>query len=106
MALAIARWWVVLVGGTLLGAGALLYGQVTTLYHLREEVHSTFFLWRALGHLTFVWQDDVTQAALWADECPESVLRESAHGAWTMMALGAVLCVGSAFLRKARRRRR
>lgn len=105
MLLSVARWWVMVVGGFLIGAGALLYGQVTTLHYLRHEVHSTFFLWRSLGKLTFVWQDDVTKAALWADECPIEVLRESERGAMTLVVVGAILAIGSLFLRRPRARR-
>jgi hypothetical protein len=104
MALRLARWWVVLLGGVLLGMGILLHAQVTTMFQMRDEVGSTFFLWRALGQLTFVWQDDLTKAAIWANECPEPVLRESRRAALTMMLLGALFCVGSAFIRKPRKR--
>lgn len=105
MAFRVARWWLVLVGGVLTGMGMLLLAQVNTMFYLRDEVGGTFFLWRALGQLTFVWQDDLTQAAIWADQCPESVLRESERGAITMMVIGALLGVGSLFVRKARARR-
>ena len=105
MLLALARWWLTILGGALIGGGLLLHAQVETLHALRSEVHGTFFLWRAVGQLTFVWQDDLTQAALWAGEVPAEVLRESSRGAWALVAVGTVLAVGSRFLRRHGRRR-
>ncbi|MBI5852357.1 MAG: hypothetical protein HZB39_15185 [Planctomycetes bacterium] len=101
---AIARVWAVFLGGVLSGAGILLHAQIACLHLLREEVNGTFVLWRWIGGLTFVFQDDLTQAALWAEEVPDAVLRESDHAAWALIALGALCVVMSFFVRPKRRR--
>ena len=89
----LVRWWVVLVGGALLGAGLCLHGQLAVAQELRNEAASTFFLWRAIGQVTFIFQDEVTQAALWMHEVPDSVVRESDRAAWTLVILGGILAV-------------
>ena len=88
---AFVRWWIVVFGGALLGAGAVLHGQVALTHHSREEVQSVFFLWRGLGQLTFIWQDDETKMALWMNEIPEQLLQESDRAAWTLVVLGGVI---------------
>lgn len=103
MAITMARWWLLLCGGVLIGMGLLLHGQVWSMHSLREEVRGTFFLWRALGQLTFVFQDDLTKAALWAHECPADVLDESERAATAMLVLGALCAIGSTLLRATRR---
>ena len=103
MAITMARWWLLLCGGVLIGMGLLLHGQVWSMHSLREEVRGTFFLWRALGQLTFVFQDDLTTAALWAHECPAEVLDESERAATAMLVLGALCAVGSTLLRATKR---
>ena len=97
--LAIARVWALFLGGLLFGSGILLHAQIACLRLAREEVENTFFLWRAIGGLTFVFQDDVTKAALWAHEVPDSVIRESDRAGWTLIALGAICVVASCFMR-------
>lgn len=99
----LARAWVLVVGGCLLGGGLVMYGQVQSLHYMRAEVSNTFILWRGIGQLTFAWQDDVTQAALWAHEVPEVVVREWNRAAWTCMALGLLACVLSTTLQAPRR---
>ncbi|MFO1054255.1 MAG: hypothetical protein U1F36_18710 [Planctomycetota bacterium] len=103
--LAIARIWAVFLGGTLFGSGLLLHAQIMCLHYAREEVDNTFFLWRAIGGLTFVFQDDVTKAALWAHEVPEPVLRESDRAGWTLIVIGAICVVASLFMHPRRQRR-
>lgn len=100
MALALARWWTVLLGGVLLGAGLVLHGQVAFAQHLRAEVQGTFFLWRAVGQVTFVFQDDMTKAALSLNELPERVLVESDRAAWTLVAIGGIVALIGAMLRR------
>ena len=101
--LAIARFWAVFLGGALFGAGILLHAQVVCLRMAREEVSNTFVVWRFIGSLTFAFQDDLTQAAIWADEVPEAVIRESDRAGWTLMVLGGMGVVGAWFLRRSRR---
>jgi hypothetical protein len=103
MAITMARVWTLLCGGILIGMGVLLHAQVWSMHYLREEVRGTFFLWRAIGQLTFVFQDDATQAALWAHECPAEVLDESEHAATAMLILGSLCAIGSALLRAPKR---
>lgn len=90
------------VGGAFLGAGLFLQGQVTLALHLRAEVQETFFLWRAIGRASVLFQDQGTRAALLADELPEAALRHSQHAAAAMMTLGALLLIVAPFVRKGR----
>lgn len=99
MGAAIVRWWAVVFGGILLGAGLVLHAQVALAYHSREEVQSVFFLWRGIGQLTFIFQDDTTKMALWLNEVPDQLLVESDRGAWVLVILGSVIAVTAAFLR-------
>ncbi|MDP6929231.1 MAG: hypothetical protein QF412_05970, partial [Planctomycetota bacterium] len=75
--LRLVRWWVVLLGGIFLGAGLFLHGQVAVAFFMRESAQDTFFLWRWVGQITFIFQDETTKAALWMNEIPEEVIRES-----------------------------
>jgi hypothetical protein len=105
MALVLARWWLTVLGGIFLGGGLVLHGQVALARHMRDEVAETFFLWRALGRMTFVFQDDTTQLALWLDEIPDRVLRESDRGAWALIVFGASLALMAPLCRKRGTRR-
>lgn len=100
------RWWLVLLGGALVGVGLCLHGQLAVAEYLRDEAQSTFFLWRGVGQLTFIFQDDVTQAALWMNEVPESVMQESGRAAWTLVVIGALMSTAAPLLRGRSRRRR
>jgi hypothetical protein len=101
----LVRWWLTLFGGVLLGAGLVLHGQVAVAHHMRDEVDGTFFLWRAVGELTFVFQDDLTRAALLIRELPSDVLARSDLAAWVLMALGGVSVVAATFVRPRARSR-
>ncbi len=98
MWVALVRWWVIVLGGALLGAGLVLHAQVALAHHSREQVQSVFFLWRGIGQLTFVFQDDTTKMALWLNEVPDEVLVESDRGAWTLVVIGVVLAVTAFFI--------
>ena len=100
------RWWVVLLGGALLGVGLCLHGQLAFARHMREEVENTFFLWRAIGRLTFFMQDEVTQAALWMHAVPDGVMRESDSAAWTLVVIGGLFALSAPLLRRRRKRRK
>ncbi|MEM7203730.1 MAG: hypothetical protein AAF628_25930 [Planctomycetota bacterium] len=100
MILRFVRWWVVLAGGVLLGAGLCLHGQLVVAGALREEVQGTFFLWRGVGQLTFIFQDEVTQTALWMNEIPPPVMRESNAASWALIVVGALLALASPLLRR------
>ena len=90
-----ARAGIGLIGGVFLGAGLCLHGQLATAHHMRDEVQGTFFLWRAVGQATFIFQDDVTKASLWMNEIPEDVLQHSDRAAWLLVLLGAAMVIGA-----------
>ena len=106
MPLHIVRWWVALVGGVLLGAGLVLHGQIACALLAKDEVDSVFFLWRAIGQLTFFYQTEVTQAALWLEEIPDGVLRESDRAAWTLAVLGSAVTLSSLFMKAVPRKKK
>lgn len=106
MGLRFVRWWVVLMGGVLLGAGLCLHGQLAVAQHLRDEAQNTFFLWRAIGGLTFIFQDEVTQASLWMNEVPEPVMRESDRAAWTLVVMGGLMSLTAPLLHGRRGKKR
>lgn len=83
----------------MLGMGLVLHGQVAAVYHMREEMESTFFLWRWVARLTFAFQDDATQAALTAHDFRVSLIREADRGAWTLVAVGVILASTSFLVR-------
>lgn len=106
MLLKVLRFWLILLGGMLLGAGLVLHGQVAIAQEMRHQVQDTFFLWRAIGQVTFIFQDDVTKAALWMNEVPESVLRESDRAAWVLAIIGALMALAAPLCRRRRKRKR
>jgi len=100
MVLRVARWWLTLLGGVLLGMGLVLHGQVATVYYVRKEVEGTFFLWRWIGELTFAFQDSTTKTALAAHDFPVSLIREADRGAWTLVAIGVILAATAFLVRR------
>ena len=100
------RWWVVLLGGVLLGAGLCLHGQLAVAQTLRDQVQNTFFLWRGIGQMTFIFQDEVTQVALWMNEIPEDVMRESKSAAWTLAIIGGLMACTAPLLRRRTRHKK
>lgn len=99
------RWFVVLLGGVLLGTGLALHGQVALAWHMRSEADHTFVLWRWLGQATFAFQGGETRVALAMREVPESALRESDRAAWTLVITGGVVALTGPLLRGGRRRK-
>ena len=91
--LRLVRWWVVLLGGIFLGAGRFLHGQVAVAFFMREAAQDTFFLWRWVGQITFIFQDETTKAALWMNEIPEEVIRESSRAAWFLVVAGGAMAL-------------
>ncbi len=100
MVLRVARWWLTLLGGVLLGMGLVLHGQVAAVLYAREEVEGTFFLWRWIGKLTFAFQDSKTQTALTAHDFRVSLIREADRGAWTLVAIGVILAATAFLVRR------
>ena len=100
MVLRVAQWWLTLLGGVLLGMGLVLHGQVAVVYYTREEVENTFVLWRWIGKLTFAFQDTKTKTALTAADFPVSLIQEADRGAWTLVAIGAILATTAFLVRR------
>ncbi|MEE9126732.1 MAG: hypothetical protein V3U11_06295 [Planctomycetota bacterium] len=103
MVLRVARWWLTLLGGVLLGMGLVLHGQFMVVGYMRDEVASTFVLWRAIGKLTFAFQDSTTQAALTAHDFPMGLILEADRAAWTLVAIGVILATTAFLIRRPQR---
>lgn len=91
MAYRLARWWLLVLGSMFLGGGLVLYSQVECALLIREEVSNTFFLWRGIGHLTFMFHDNMTQFSLWLDTMPPNTIEESRRSAIAFLTIGGVL---------------
>jgi hypothetical protein len=102
MVLGFIRWFVTLVGGTVLGTGLVLHGQVALARYMRQEVERTFFLWRAIGNATFAFQGGETRMALAMAEVPDAALRESDRSAWVLVAVGGLIALTGPLLRGGR----
>ncbi|MFN3243286.1 MAG: hypothetical protein ACE37K_17425 [Planctomycetota bacterium] len=98
----IARWLFTLVGGVLVGAGLVLHGQVALARYMRDEVDNTFFLWRALGEATFVFQGGETRMALAMSEVPPEALHHSDRAAWVLVIVGGLVALTGPLLRRGR----
>lgn len=82
------RWFLVVLGGVLLGAGLVLHGQVAAAHYLRTKVESTFVLWRKIGEATYWLQGDDVKLALAVAEVPEEALVASDRAAWSLLLVG------------------
>lgn len=98
------RWIFLVLGGALLGAGLFLHGQVAVADYMRAEVRGTFFLWRGIGRISFVFQDGQTKTALWLSELDASVLDHSRHAATVMLTLGGLLVLVAPWMHCRRQR--
>jgi hypothetical protein len=103
MLLRLTRWWLILLGGVLIGAGLVLHGQIAFAKYARQEVANTFILWRGIGRLTFAFQGPANRIALVLDEVPEDVVRESDRAAWVLVVLGAALALSAPLVTSSRR---
>lgn len=97
--LVFARWFFAVVGGLLLGGGLTLHGQVAFARYAKQEVDSTFFLWRAIGEATFAFQGGETQMALAMSAVPEAALKESDRAAWVLVIVGGLVALVGPLLR-------
>ncbi len=97
------RLWVALLGGMLLGAGLVLHGQIAFAHYVRDEVERTFFLWRAIAEITFVFQSQDVQLALGAGVLPPAILRECDRAAWALVVIGLAVAASAPLLRRRRR---
>lgn len=98
--LAFVRWFVAVVGGLLLGGGMTLHGQVAFARYVKQEVDSTFFLWRAIGDATFAFQGGETQMALAMGAVPDEALKESDRAAWVLVIVGGLVALTGPLLRR------
>ena len=73
---------------------------------MKEEVDSTFFLLRAVGYATFVFQGDDVQVALAISELPDGALEHSGRVAITLLVIGALVLAAVPFVRKRQRSNR
>ena len=89
--------------GFLVGVGLLLYGQVKLAMTIKEEVEGTFFLWRAIGNVTYFLQGQSTQVALTVGKLPQEYLVHSKRVGLTLIALGVLCGLISPWCKKRRR---
>lgn len=97
------RWWFLVGGGALLGAGLVLLGQLVFAEHMRARAQGTFFLWRGIGQVSFIFQDDQTKLALWLNEIDGKILDHSRHVAWVMIVLGGLVVLLAPWMHCGRR---
>jgi hypothetical protein len=97
-----ARWLTTLAGGVLLGAGLFLHAEVALARYMRDEVDRTFFVWRAVGQATFLFQDDETRMALAMSKVPDEALRASERSAWMLVFVGGMVALTGPLLRRGR----
>ncbi len=100
------RLWLVFSGGMLVGAGLVLHAQVAMAEYVRDEVQSVFFLWRGVAQLTFIFQGDMVQAALFLNDVPPEVLVHSDRMAWTLSLFGVLFLITAPQIRKRRAKRK
>ena len=100
------RVWIVLASGMLIGAGLVLHAEVAMAEYVRNEVQSVFFVWRGIGQLTFVFQGDMVQTALFLNDVPAGVLVHSNRVAWTLTLIGLLFLITAPQIRRRRRRQR
>lgn len=98
MVLRLIRWFLVLLGGVLLGAGLFLHGQVAVARDIRQQVDDTFFLWRQIGTATFFIQSSDHRIGLTLAEVPEEVLAMSNRTAWILVCFGLAMAVATPLL--------
>jgi len=96
------RWFMVLLGGLIIGVGMTLHGQVALARYMREEVDRTFVLWRAIGEATFYFQGGETRMALAMKEVPEQALRDSNRAAWVLVFIGGLFALCGPLIREPR----
>lgn len=91
------KWLLHLLGGVFLGMGLLLWGQAEFLHYVRHEVEDTFFLFRWIGKISFVFMSPGRKVALALAEIPPEAVRESLRWAKAFLVLGAALILLALF---------
>ncbi len=99
------KWVLHLLGGVLIGMGLLLWGQAEFLSYVRHEVEGTFFLFRWIGKVSFVFMSSPTKVALALSDIPPEAVRESVGWAKFFLAAGGALVLLSLFASPSRGRR-
>jgi len=100
----LVRGFLLFVSGLFIGTGLLLFGQVKTASFMREEVSSTFFVFRQIGYATFFLQPNENQVALALSEMPESYLVHSKRVAFSLMVFGSLILVFVPFCKDKRKK--
>jgi hypothetical protein len=98
--ISLARWWMSVIGGILIGVGLLLCCQIHVVRHLRQQVEDAFFFRRWVGKVTFVAQTYDVQTALVLNKINESTIQECERIAIALLALGSACALSVPFLRK------
>ncbi len=96
----LVRGFLLFLAGVFFGTGLLLLGQVKTADYMRNEVSSTFFVFRQIGYATFFLQPNENQLALALSEMPESYLIHSRRVAFSLIVFGGLLLVFVPFCRQ------
>ncbi len=91
------RWILHLLGGIFLGMGLLLWGQAEFLAYVRNEVQGTFFLFRWIGKVSFIFMSADKKVALALADIPPETVRESVRWAQSFLVAGAALVLLSLF---------
>lgn len=99
----LTKFFLGLLAGLILGAGLLLFGQVKLAERMRAEVESKFFLLRAIGYATFIFQGDDVQVALTIADLPEGAIEHSHRVAVTLLVVGALILFAVPWIRTKRR---
>jgi len=100
----LVRWFLHLLGGVFLGMGLLLWGQAEFLAYVRDEVEGTFFLFRWIGKISFVFMSADKKVALALADIPPEAVQESVRWAKAFLVTGAALVLLSLFTGKASRK--
>ncbi len=99
------RGFLLFLAGFFMGTGLLLFGQVKTANFMRNEVSSTFFIFRQIGYATFFLQPNENQVALALSEMPESYLVHSKRVAFSLMVFGGLVLAFVPFCRDKRKKK-
>ncbi|GDY03497.1 hypothetical protein LBMAG49_28260 [Planctomycetota bacterium] len=95
----IARWWLLLIGGILLGAGMELHGLVAIAHRMVDEVDQTFPLFVAIGRATIFLLGNDQRIALMLKDVPPDVLDECTRSGFILMTVGGLFAVTAPILR-------
>ncbi len=95
----LVKWILHLLGGILLGMGLLLWGQAEFLAYVRNEVQGTFFLFRWIGKVSFIFMSPDKKVALALADIPAGTVQESVRWAKSFLVAGTALVLLSLFVK-------